>query len=126
MKNFTVIPTETLRDKELNSSEKLVYLYLMALAGSSSNCFPSINTISRELKLSRKTVCTAVKSLQNKKRIAYVRRQGKGGEYLSNYYIVSNRCYDMKSDDLKDWKELYISLLNNSPKCDIISIDDNL
>ena len=124
MMNFTVIPTEVLRDEEFKSTEKLVYLYLMGLAGSGGNCFPSINTMIKELKLSRQTICNAIKSLQDKNKIFYVRRQGKGGEYLSNYYLVTNRCYDNSPEALREWKNLYLSGLINLPETVIIGSGD--
>ena len=120
MENFSVIPNEVLRETGLNASEKLVYVYLMCMAGWHCNCFPSLGTISHELSLSRKTVSTAIKNLQDKKYITYVRRKGKNGEYISNYYLVANRCYDNDGEALESWKELYLSGLLNPPDFDII------
>ena len=124
MKNFAVIPVETVRDEKLKASEKLIYIYLMTLAGESCNCFPSINTISRELSLSKKTVSETIKTLQDKKCIIYARRKGKKDQHLLNYYLVANRCFESYSDELQDWKELYLSGLINHPGAVIINSGD--
>ena len=124
LKDFVILPNSVVRDADMAWPEKLVYIYLMSLSGCSGWCFPSVRTMSRELRMAKSTITGCVKRLVEKGLIQYARRKMKDGRHLSNMYLVTNPCYDMSKEDAVGLKEYYLSDLINSPESDIIYIGD--
>ncbi|MDR0818277.1 MAG: helix-turn-helix domain-containing protein [Oscillospiraceae bacterium] len=79
---------DTIYVSELPPRAKAVYMYLRDRSDRSGGCWPSINTIARELSLSRSTVKRAIADL---KKAGFVRsepRYRENGSQSSSLYIV--------------------------------------
>lgn len=64
----------------------LVYLYFEDRANKEKECWPSLNTIARDLRISKMTVIRAIKDLDNAHLIAKQKRKRKHGGNTSNLY----------------------------------------
>lgn len=74
--------------KDMSARSKLVYMYLKDRANKDGQCWPAIQTIGRDLGLSRSTVKRALKELE---RAALLTRQGRKRENkgdASNLYQI--------------------------------------
>ncbi len=77
------------RDTELSTKAMAVYLYLCDRAGrESKSCFPSIKTISRDLKLSESSVKRSIRELQDRGYIEKEQRFRDNGGKSSNLYRI--------------------------------------
>lgn len=65
-----------------------VYLYLYQRANKEGSCFPSINTICRDLKLSRSTIKRALSDLVKQGFLIRNDRYRENGGRSSNLYIL--------------------------------------
>lgn len=77
------------QNDELSHRAKSVYMYLRDRADASGICWPSINTIAADLKLSRRTVQRALNDLE---RAGLVKRQPRSrpnGSLTSNQYRIT-------------------------------------
>lgn len=78
-------------DEELSHRAKAVYMYLRDRSDAEGKCWPGINTIAADLKLSRSTVKRALADLE---RAGYLKRTHcfrENGSYTSNLYTVLPR-----------------------------------
>ena len=74
--------------EDLPARSKLVYMYLKDRANKDGQCWPAIQTIGRDLGLSRSTVKRALKELeQTALLIKQVRKRENHGD-TSNLYLV--------------------------------------
>ena len=71
---------------ELPHRARAVYMYLKDRADKDGTCWPSIRTISRELGLSRATVCRALDDLCKAGLISREQRWRENGGKTSNLY----------------------------------------
>ncbi len=66
-----------------------VYMYLRDRAGKDGSCFPAINTIAADLKISKSTVKRALNDLEKGEYIRHERRYRKTGGNSSNLYYIT-------------------------------------
>lgn len=66
-----------------------VYMYLRDRANKDGSCYPAINTIARDLKISKSTVKRALSDLEKDGYIKHERRYRKTGGNSSNIYYVT-------------------------------------
>lgn len=66
-----------------------VYMYLCDRAGMEGSCFPAINTIATDLKMSRSTVKRALGDLEKAKYLRHERRYRQSGGNSSNLYLLN-------------------------------------
>lgn len=66
-----------------------VYMYLCDRAGKEGTCFPAINTIAVDLKMSKSTVKRALSDLEKAHYIRHERRYRQSGGNSSNLYLLS-------------------------------------
>ena len=66
-----------------------VYMYLRYRAGKDGSCYPAINTIAKDLKISKSTVKRALFDLEKDGYIKHERRYRKTGGNSSNIYYVT-------------------------------------
>lgn len=66
-----------------------VYMYLRDRANKDGSCYPSISTISADLKMSKSTVKRALIDLEKDGYIKHERRYRKTGGNSSNVYYVT-------------------------------------
>lgn len=76
------------RNEELPHRARTVYMYLYDRSDASGICWPSINTIAADLKLSRRTVQRALGDLAETGLIACEARRRGNGSQTSNLYRV--------------------------------------
>ena len=65
-----------------------VYMYLRDRAGKDGSCYPAINTIAKDLKMSKSTVKRALGDLEKAQFIRHERRYRQSGGNSSNLYFV--------------------------------------
>ncbi len=65
-----------------------VYMYLRDRAGKDCSCYPAINTIAADLKISKSTVKRALTDLEKAGYISHERRYRQSGGNSSNIYFV--------------------------------------
>lgn len=65
-----------------------VYMYLCDRAGKDGSCYPAINTIAKDLKMSKSTVKRALGDLEKAQFIRHERRYRLSGGNSSNLYFV--------------------------------------
>lgn len=78
---------------DLPHRAKLVYLYLYDRKNKDNVTWPGLNTIARELSLSRSTVKRAIQDLEQ---VALVRKEA---HYRQNGSATSNRYYLLQPED---------------------------
>lgn len=66
----------------------LVYLYLDDRANSKRECWPSLNTIARDLRISRMTASRGINDLIENKLIVKEKRRRVNGGNTSNLYTI--------------------------------------
>ena len=65
-----------------------VYMYLRDRADKEGTCFPAINTIAQDLKISKSTVKRALSELEKEGYIKHERRYRQSGGNSSNLYYL--------------------------------------
>ena len=65
-----------------------VYMYLRDRANKDGSCYPAINTIAKDLKISKSTVKRALYYLEKEGYISHERRYRKTGGNSSNLYLL--------------------------------------
>lgn len=78
-------------DEALSHRAKAVYMYLRDRADAEGKCWPGINTIAVDLKLSRSTVKRAIADLERTGYLKRTHRFRENGSYTSNLYTVLPR-----------------------------------
>ncbi len=73
---------------DLNHRAKTVYIYLKDRADAEGRCWPAINTIAADLRLSRSTVKRALDDLCRAGLLTKDRRWRENGSYASNLYTL--------------------------------------
>lgn len=74
---------------DLSHRAVAVYMYLRDRANKDGSCYPAINTIARDLKISKSTVKRALIDLEKDGYIKHERRYRKTGGNSSNIYYVT-------------------------------------
>jgi biotin operon repressor len=85
---FFQTPNEIFDREDLNSNEKICYLYLCRCADNSKKAFPSHEVIGNKTGTSKSTAKRAVKSLEEKGYIVVTRRKVDNTKNLTNLYTI--------------------------------------
>lgn len=95
-KKLVVVPAKEINDKFtmvsnatitlLDSKSLHVYCYLLSCCDERSYCFPSYDDIQRKINMSRNTIATCIKFLEEFGLIDIVKR--KRGTHINNAYVV--------------------------------------
>lgn len=85
--NFTQVDNKFLSSSEYNHFEKLVAILLKKYCMKKDSCWPSMETIAKEVPCGVSTVKKSIKSLTSKGVIA----KKKNDKYRSNVYVVNKR-----------------------------------
>lgn len=75
---------------ELPHRARAVYMYLRDRAGCGQDCWPAVNTIAKDLSLSRSTVKRALHDLTRTGLVEKERRYRENGSHTSNRLIVKD------------------------------------
>lgn len=100
---YIVAPISFMRNSNYTLYEKGLYLYLKSYGVNSNMAFPSIDTISSDLSLSRPTVIKLLKSLEEKNGL--VIRKGKRGSKENNTYYLTSIDGLFGTFDIEDYKK---------------------
>lgn len=79
---------QTIYQSELNHRARAVYMYLSDRSDAQGQCWPAIQTIAAELRLSRSTVKRALDDLCRVGLIVKAPRWRENGSYTSNLYTL--------------------------------------
>ena len=79
-------------DTELSHRALSVYMYLRDRSDAERKCWPSINTIAADLRLSRSTVKRAIADLEKAGYLQKDHRFRENGSHTSNLYTVSEKA----------------------------------
>lgn len=89
----SVIPNWLMRNRELSSSDKLVYARLAQYAGKDGECFPKQETIADECGMNISTVNTSIKTLIKVGLLEYIKKgQGK----TNSYFFLESQLFDFQ------------------------------
>ena len=79
-------------DTELSHRALSVYMYLRDRSDAESKCWPSLNTIAADLRLSRSTVKRAIADLEKAGYLQKDYRYRENGSHTSNLYTISEKA----------------------------------
>lgn len=80
--SFVAVPYDVFTDPSLRPTEKLTVGRLLLFAGKDGRCYPSHETLSRELCLKPRQVRNLLASLKRKGRLQWRARAGTSNEYV--------------------------------------------
>jgi hypothetical protein len=86
---WSSVPNWVVRSGELSTSEKLVYISLLNRADSRGYSHPSLNVLSRDAGISRRTTIRTLGALENRQLIERMKRARRDGTQDSNKYRVA-------------------------------------
>ena len=86
--NFTNILNKLITDINISTAEFRILCYLLMRAGNQDICYPSLNTISKDIDISLSTVKRAIGDLERAGFIDKERRYRQDGSNSSNLYIL--------------------------------------
>ncbi|WP_304341575.1 DnaD domain protein, partial [Metaclostridioides mangenotii] len=89
-----LIPQMVARDKTISIGAKGLYSYLSSIAGANGTCYPSRDTITNELSISKDTFTKYLSELKKRGYIKVTqRRVGKGKMYNNIYEVIFDKKY---------------------------------
>ena len=91
--NFTNILNKLITDKNITTAEFRILCYLLMRAGNQDICYPSLNTISKDIDISLSTVKRAIPELVEKGYLKKINRKRKNGSSTSNLYKFTGKVY---------------------------------
>jgi|GEM_PF-3014003 len=106
---FVMAENNFIKNPKYTTNQKMVYLCLCTYAGAVSSCFPSKETISKDLNLTTKTVYTILKQLEELRAIIIVNQITENNRMTSNLYILSDidkNTGDFIPESIEKFKEL--------------------
>ena len=80
-------------DTELSHRARSVYMYLRDRSDAESKCWPGINTIAADLRLSRSTVQRAIADLEKAGYLQKAHRNRDNGGCTSNLYTIIEKAW---------------------------------
>lgn len=80
---FTKVPNSVLYADDITSTEKLVYILLRSMAIGRDECFPSTDKLGKLLGITRRTISTCLKNLEDG---GYINKQRRFGN--TNVYTI--------------------------------------
>ncbi|MDU2111912.1 MAG: DnaD domain protein [Clostridiales bacterium] len=91
---YGLIPQMVARDKTISIGAKGLYSYLSSIAGANGTCYPSRDTITNELSISKDTFTKYLSELKKRGYIKVTqRRVGKGKMYNNIYEVIFDKKY---------------------------------
>lgn len=92
---FTMIKNEVIQSEELTIYQKMMYIVLCSHANQSNTCFPSYETLAREVGCCRNKAIAIISELEEMGLIKIERAKTLKGNHKSNSYeIVVDNCAD--------------------------------
>ena len=91
--SYTNILNKLITDKNISTAEYRILSYLLMRAGNKDVCYPSLNTISKDIDISLSTVKRAIPELVDKGYLKKINRKRKNGSSTSNLYKFTGKVY---------------------------------
>ena len=91
--SYTNILNKLITDKNITTAEYRILCYLLMRAGNQDICYPSLNTISKDIDISLSTVKRAIPELVDKGYLKKVNRKRRNGSSTSNLYKFTGKVY---------------------------------
>lgn len=95
MKNFTIIPNELLGESQLSIPSRYLYCVLLKYCGQDEWCFPSQNTLAKNLNCSERHIRNLIEELEGNELLYKVRR---GFNRSNNYKPAKSLTYYRQSN----------------------------
>lgn len=83
---YGMVQRDIMTNESVSALSKALYALLVSYAGEKSTCYPSINTICKNLKLSKPTIIKSITELKKEKLIVVKKQINKNGDYGNNVY----------------------------------------
>jgi len=83
---FGMIQRDIMTSDAISANAKALYALLVSYAGDKATCYPSINTICKNLKLSKPTIIKSINELKNNCLVVVQKKITKQGDYGNNVY----------------------------------------
>ncbi len=93
-KQYTSISNDIIKSKILTPNEKLVHICLTTYANEDGICFPSIKEIASDCNMTKNTVITMIKGLEEKKFLIKELRYLENKGNATNMYKLFTSPYD--------------------------------
>lgn len=87
---FVQAENNFIRNPKYTVNQKMVYLALQSYAGAVTSCFPSKNTLAKDLKIGEKTVYRILKQLEEIGAILIINQISESNRKTSNMYILAD------------------------------------
>lgn len=85
-KGYGMVQRDIMISSSVSAFSKVVYALLVSYAGDNTTCFPSINTMCRNLQLSKPTIIKAITELKKENLVIVQKTVTKNGDYGNNVY----------------------------------------
>lgn len=113
-----------MRDKRLTPEAKAIYAYLCSFAGSGLSCFPSVDLMCKELRMSEERFGKHMKSLVDLG-IVQKERQRNGNLYGRNLYALARSPINQGNENPGDEKQVVESRGVENPGSNITTPNSN-
>lgn len=87
---FVQAENNFIRNPKYTVNQKMVYLALQSYAGAVTSCFPSKNTLAKDLQIGEKTVYRILKQLEGIGAILIINQISESNRKTSNMYILAD------------------------------------
>lgn len=125
--NFTLFHNEFIDNELLTYAEKLVFIAIKRhLNNKSYSAYPSMNTISKKVGISKPTVVKAVKGLEDKKIIQVVRERENNTKNKNNVYIIYDSKEIWSTNTVEEMREKAEEVSENKANLDKVTEEDLL
>lgn len=89
IESYTILNNDIFDDRCLNPYEKLILIYLIKYTNN-GKAYPSLNTLSEKINISKPTLIKNIKNLEGKKYIAITKSKNKGDFDNNNYFVLKH------------------------------------
>ena len=106
---FVMAENTFIRNPKYSITQKMVYLCLQSYAGAVDSCYPSKETISKDLNTSTKTIERVLKELEELGAIIVINQITETNRKTSNLYIlcdIDKDAGDFVPESIEKFKEL--------------------
>lgn len=87
---FVMVYNTFILNNNYTVNQKMVFLALKSFGGNKNNCYPSKETLAQKLSLSKRTVATVLKQLEELGAILIINRYAESNRKTSNIYILAS------------------------------------
>lgn len=87
---FVMIYNTFILNENYTVNQKMMFLALKSFGGNKNNCYPSKETLAKKLSLSKRTVATILKQLEELGAILIINRYTESNRKTSNIYILAS------------------------------------